>query len=466
MVTTRWDRRQFIGRSAGTAGFIALGGLGPIALAGCQPPGPPPPGTNPLRHQLFIPVALAPTAAALRAATGQVDVGGGALAMVHAYNGIFPGPTFVATRGDQATVDFTNALADDSSVHWHGLVVPTHADGQPLEAVAAGGSYHYEFPVAQRSALTFYHPHPHLMTGEQVNLGLAGAFIVRDAEEAALALPKQWREVPLVLRDASFDAAGNLTYSAPSSGFTGAEGLVNGTRAAQLGVDDALYRFRVLNGSNARVFRLALSNGSPFTIIGNDGGLLAQPAAAAQIDLGPGERLDLLLSFRGLAVGQRVTLRCATAGWDLIEFEVTRKVTNSAVAPVGPLSTIASLGSALRTRTFSFDGMGKINGVSFDMDRIDFQVPFGETERWRFTTGGNAPHPVHVHGASFQVLSRTGGRNALFPWEAGWKDTVLLQDGETVDVLIRFDGYRGRYLLHCHQLEHEDNGMMQTFEVV
>ena len=110
--------------------------------------------------------------------------------------------------------------------------------------------------------------------------------------------------------------------------------------------------------------------------------------------------------------------------------------------------------------------MSKINGMTYDLNRIDFQVPFGQTELWRFTSGGNGPHPVHVHGASFQVQSRSGGRGVLFPWERGWKDTVLLGDGETVDVLIRFTGFTGEYLLHCHKLEHEDNGMMTNFVVV
>ncbi len=113
------------------------------------------------------------------------------------------------------------------------------------------------------------------MTAEQVNLGLAGGIIVRDAEEAALKLPDRWREVPLVIRDALFDAGGNLSYKPRSSGFEGSEALVNGTRAAKHGLDNALYRFRVVQGSNARVFRLALGNGAPLTVIGNDGGLLA-----------------------------------------------------------------------------------------------------------------------------------------------------------------------------------------------
>ena len=179
-----------------------------------------------------------------------------------------------------------------------------------------------------------------------------------------------------------------------------------------------------------------------------------------------GERLDVLVDFSSLGAGQDVTLRCLSARWDLVRFVGTGATAPGYTLPSG-LSSIASLsGPAQPTRTFTFDGMSKINGLEYAHDRVDFQVPFGVTERWRFKTGGNAPHPVHVHGASFQVVSRTGGRGRLFPWEGGWKDTVLLNDKETVDVLIRFDGYRGAYVMHCHQLEHEGMGMMTNFVVI
>ncbi len=304
-----------------------------------------------------------------------------------------------------------------------------------------------------------------MLTGEQVCLGLAGAFILRDAEEAALSLPSGSYEVPLVVRDAKLDRLGNLTYTSKSSGFLGAISLVNGTRDPYLAVDRGVYRFRVLNGANARLFRLALSNGAPFTVIGNDGGLLTTAAQVGQIEFGPGERLDLLVDFSGLASGTNVMLRDVNAGWDLLEFHVGSLIVGGTI-PTGTLSMITPLSNPVLTRDFSFDGMSRINGQEYDLYRIDFHVPFGQVERWRFTTGGNAPHPVHVHGASFQVQSRTGGRGQLYPWEAGWKDTVLLEDGETVEVLIRFDGYKDLYLLHCHKLEHEDMGMMANFEVV
>jgi len=271
--------------------------------------------------------------------------------------------------------------------------------------------------------------------------------------------------VPLVLRDTTLDRSGNMLYKPRSGGFEGQIPLVNGTRDPYLGVDTALHRFRILGGSNARIFRLALSNGAPFTLIGNDGGLLASSVGVATIDLAPGERLDVLVDFRSATVGTSVMLRDLLAGWDLLEFRVVRQVSVPGTVP-SSLSSIAPLTGPVRTRTFSFDGMSKINGLEYDMNRIDFQVPFGDVERWRFITNGNAPHPVHVHGASFQVVSRTGGRGTLFPWERGWKDTVLLNDREKVEVLIRFAAYRGEYLIHCHKLEHEDMGMMSNFEVV
>jgi FtsP/CotA-like multicopper oxidase with cupredoxin domain len=158
-------------------------------------------------------------------------------------------------------------------------------------------------------------------------------------------------------------------------------------------------------------------------------------------------------------------LRCLSAGWDILELRGTGASVSGQSVPAGVLSAITGLtGPAMPTRTFSFDGMTRINGLVYDIDRIDFTVPVGTVERWRFVTNGNAPHPVHIHGASFQVQSRRGGRGMLYPWENGWKDTVLLGDRETVDVLIRFER-TGLYLIHCHQLAHEDQGMMSNFVV-
>lgn len=416
----------------------------------------------PMRRPDEVPASLS----TLTCAPAQVNMGDGVMRTVLAYNGRFPGPTWNARAGDTISVRLVNGLSEETITHWHGLIVDFPNDGGPLLAIAPGDSYDYQFPIVQRASLNFYHPHPHMLTGKQVCLGLAGAFVVRDDEDDALGLPSGPYEVPLIIRDASFDRKGNLLYNPTSSGFSGKFPLVNGTLRPMLSVDRGVYRFRILNGANARMFQLALSNNAPFTVIGNDGGLLRAAASVSQVLLGMGERLDVLVDFSSLGAGQDVTLRCLSARWDLIRFVGTGAI-GPGYTPPATLSSITALtGPAQPTRTFTFDGMSKINGLEYAHDRVDFQVPFGVTERWRFKTGGNAPHPVHVHGASFQVVSRSGGRGRLFPWESGWKDTVLLNDKETVDVLIRFTGYRGAYVMHCHQLEHEGMGMMTNFLVV
>ncbi len=465
--TKRISRRAFLQGAAGSAGAIAVGGaLFGISGALAARPGPA------TRNRLYIPPMVSPTVFTLTERPAQVDLGGGKLSNVWAYNGLLPGPTLEASRGDTATINLYNALSQPTITHWHGMVVDYFNDGNPRLVIPTNSGYAYNFAINQRAAMNWYHPHPHMMTGEQVAMGLAGGFIVRDAVEAGLNLPSGAYEVPLVVRDASFDRSGNMAYTPRSGGFEGKVPLVNGTLNPKLEVDTARYRFRILGGANARIFGLALSNSDPFHLIGNDGGLLQSRVEVPQIDLAPGERVDVIVDFRSIPVGSSVMLRDLRSGWDLLEFVVARWVNDTGTIPT-PLSTITPLPSPVRERNFSFDGMSRINGKVYDLDRIDFQVPFGDTELWRFTTAGNAPHPVHVHGASFQVVSRTGGRGQLFPWEQGWKDTVLLEDGETVKILIRFNAFRsvggdgkGLYVIHCHKLEHEDAGMMANFEVV
>jgi FtsP/CotA-like multicopper oxidase with cupredoxin domain len=417
-----------------------------------------------VRYPLKIPPTVSPAGLTLTAQPSVVDIGGTSSA-AWTYNDLLPGPTIRAQRGDSATITLQNGLTQETITHWHGMIVPSNMDGHPSDAVAGGGSYAYQFPINQRACMNWYHPHPHKLTGQQVCLGLAGAFIVNDSEELALGLPSASYELPLILRDAQLDRNGNLQYVAKSGGFLGNIPLVNGTRSAKVDVDSAMYRLRILNGANARIFRLALGTGAAFTLIGNDGGLLVSPVSLTSIDIAPAERVDVLVDLRNFNVGEHEMLRDLRAGWDLLDFVVTNKVTVNVTVP-STLSAIPRLSNPVVTRVFSFDGMSKINGKVFEMQRIDFSIPLGQTELWRFRTNGNAPHPVHVHGAPFQVQSRSGGRGALFPWEKGWKDTVLLEDGESVEVLVRFDGYRGVYLMHCHKLEHEDMGMMLNFEVV
>lgn len=466
----RLGRRDFVGVGVASLGAAWLGACERTADELVAPLAPDDPrlargGGTVVRNPLRIPGIVSAAGLTLTAAPGTANLGGTQTSTAWMYNNEFPGPSIIANTGSAATIRFVNGLSQRSITHWHGLIVDHEDDGHPLQAVDPGLDYNYNFTIAQRAALNWYHPHPHMQTGEQVFFGLTGAFIIRDSEEAALGLPSGSYEVPLIIRDASFDSSGNLKFGAKSSGFIGTDPLVNGTRNPYIAVDKAVYRFRILNGSNARVLRLALSNGASFTLIGNDGGLLPSAVALSQITLAPAERLDLLVDLRNLNQGTSIMLRCLDAGWDLLELRGTGAVISGPSIPTGSLSTITPLtGPATPTRTFSFDGMTRINGLVYDINRTDFTVAQGQVERWRFRTNGNAPHPVHIHGASFQIKTRTGGRGTVFPWESGWKDTVLLADRETVDVLIRFER-TGMYLIHCHQLAHEDQGMMSNFVV-
>jgi FtsP/CotA-like multicopper oxidase with cupredoxin domain len=473
MTSYSFNRRDFVRAAALTTGSLAMGQWvtacledGPATLAG-----PSLATSTAIRYPLRIPPVVAPSGLTLRAAPGSTTIMPGKSTSAWMYNGGFPAPTIQATSGSgPATVNFVNALSQPSITHWHGLLVDYPNDGNPRYAVAPGGSYTYQLTVNQRASLNFYHPHPHMMTGEQVYRGLAGAFIVRDAVDTGLAgnalgLPSGAYEVPLIIRDVSLDSSGNFQFSNKSSGFWGNMPLVNGTYAPYLAVNRGVYRFRLLNGCNARVLRLALSNGMPFTLIGNDGGLLASVVTTAEITAAPGERFDILLNFGGLGAGGAIVLRDLDAKWDILEFRGTGTAGSGSLLS-GTLSTIPALSNPVNTRRFTFDGMTRINGKRYDINAVEFRLPYNTTERWTFVTNGNGPHPVHVHGAVFQIQSRTGGRGTLYGWERGWKDTVLVNDGETVNVLIRFTAHRGLFLLHCHQLAHEDAGMMANFEVV
>lgn len=478
MSQSYYSRRAFVRAAVSAGSTLAAGGL----VAACSsdtlthehtlPTGPELAkggGATPVRNPLRIPATVSPDGLILTAAPGTAAILPGKTTPVWMYNGQLPGPTIEAPSGGPWPIDFVNGLSQESITHWHGLLATPENDGHPRQAVSPGQRYAYNLAVAQRAALNWYHPHPHMMTGEQVYRGLAGAFIVRDEVDTGLAgnplgLPVGAYELPLIIRDASFDSGGSLRFSRKSSGFWGNTPLVNGTYAPYLNVNAGVYRFRVLNGCNARVLRLALGNGDSFTLIGNDGGLLDRAYAVNEITAAPGERFDLMVDFSALAAGATLMLRDLDAGWSILEFRGTG-VAGAGSIPSG-LSTITPLGTPVRSRRFTFDGMTRINGNVYDIAATEFTVPIEETERWTFVTNGNGPHPVHVHGASFQVQSRTGGRGRVFDWERGWKDTVLVSDGESVDVLIRFTAHRGLYIMHCHQLAHEDAGMMANFEVV
>jgi blue copper oxidase len=271
-------------------------------------------------------------------------------------------------------------------------------------------------------------------------------------------------------------------------GLIGNEPFGNGINRPELKVDTALYRFRILNGSNARIFRLARNDGKKLYIIGNDGGLLEQTAPVEYVDIAPGERIDMLVDLRDANVGDEVLL--GSQGFfvsdglskmddfnrqghpmDLMRLLVTKKRRDRSKIPETLLPTRGpNPEDAVNERMFSLTSdrdeqtrtmmRHRINNKTFRFGQIDERVPFNQTEIWTIKNENNFSHPMHLHATHFRVLSRSGGRNQVMPWERGLKDTVLIHPKEEVKLAVKFEAYPGLFLLHCHNLEHEDTGMM------
>lgn len=416
------------------------------------------------------------------------------------YGGATPSPTIRLRTGDTLSVQLQNQLAEPTSIHWHGLVTPANMDGHPKDEVAPGASFTYSFPVRQRAGTYWYHPHPHMISGRQIYSGMAGFFLVEDAEEQALPLPRGEFDVPLLIQDRRLRDGAIAPYvladSDVANGFLGEMIFVNGTPSPYLEVAGGLYRLRLLNGSNARIYRLAFEDMRSFHVIATDGGLLDAPVQTSSLWLGPAERAEILVDFAPDGVGRSVMLMSMAFGsmapsgghaghgggtssvppngseMEILRFDVKREAAARLAVPT-KLATLTRLDSAQAARTRSFElamregatsGMHTINGKLFDINRVDEQIRSGDTEIWEFKSLDEAAiHPMHLHGAQFQVLSRSSG--PLNPNDLGWKDTVLVFPRETVRVIVRFGDYRGIYLVHCHTLEHEDDGMMLNYEI-
>jgi spore coat protein A len=430
------------------------------------------------------------------------------------YGGTFPGPYLEARQNTAMVVKQTNQLPVPIVTHLHGGLTPPSDDGfptdlvypaaladmaDPMKAAAMSGmpgmpsmrdplaqvsavERIYTFPMRQRAATLWYHDHRMDFTGAQVWKGLFGLCVVRDEEEAKLPLPQGERELPLVISDRAFDADGQLLYPSDdptllgkpgmaSSIAGGAQGdvvLVNGAPWPYAEVAAVKYRLRIVNASNARRYELKLAGPgeSAFVQIGSDGGLLAAPVTHSTLRISPAERFDVVVDFGKYPVGSVVTLKNTAASGgpgQVMQFKVTSKATDDSSVPakLSALETLKPTG-ADRRLVFSRNGSEwRVNGKSFDPAKPLLKPEFGVTETW--TVLSVERHPVHLHGTHFQVLGRGGGGPG--DYDGGWKDTVELSPGAEIRLAVRFDAFRGRYVAHCHNLEHEDMAMMAAIQV-
>lgn len=405
----------------------------------------------------------------------------------------YPSPIIRARSGDKFSLRLVNNLTEHTNIHWHGLIVPPDMDGHPKDVLPPGKAYDYSFTVGQRAGTYWYHPHPHMATAKQVYKGMAGFFIVTDDEEESFGLPSGAHDIPLLIQDRRTEPDRAFTYldaghggepgAEEIDGHLGDEILVNGTPEPYLEVGAGLYRFRMLNASNARIFDLALADGKKFHVIGTDGGLLDKPYETGAVFLAPGERVEILIDFSSYAVGQSVMMkslgfsgetgRKQGAEMPVLRFEIARAADTQYQFPTA-LATIEKLDPTLaaRTRTFilridhtTIPEGHTINDKTFDIARIDEEVELGDIEVWTFRNISFLHHPMHMHGAQFQVIDRPSAPT-LEGRDRGWKDTVYLRPFETVHLAVRFAPWVGKFLLHCHNLEHEDAGMMLNYAVV
>lgn len=415
------------------------------------------------------------------------------------FNKSIPGPTIRKKRGDNVQIGFRNKIGQESIIHWHGLIVPPEMDGHPKDVISEG-IYNYQFKLNQRAGTYWYHPHPHRITGVQVYRGLAGLFMIEDEEETALNLPSGEYEIPLVIQDRKVNENGEIVYNPTMpeqmmTGYLGDTILVNGAPTPNHEVKAGTYRFRILNGSNARIYNLAFQNEMPFIVIGTDGGLLPEALETTELLMAPGERADLLVDFSKVEEKDRIQLISNPfdvpggggmmgrmqrmmgseapeqgTGFSLMEFKISGATGQKAINLPNKLSETnfpkesdADRSRPIRLAMEMMTGH-TINGRQFEMERVDERVQQGDTEIWEFINNSNVPHPMHVHAVQFKVLDRSGPRG-LIPTETGWKDTVLVMPGETVRVIMKFDAQKGIYVYHCHNLEHEDHGMMANLEI-
>ena len=411
--------------------------------------------------------------------------------VVWGFNGLYPGPTIRVPKGSPTVVRQVNQLPDHAghdggmaplpAVHLHGAHVAPLDDGHPREAIPAFGFRDYHYPNHQRGGTLFYHDHSHGMTGHHVYQGLAGAYIIEDPAEAELNLPKGEFDIPLLIQDRVFNEDGSLYYDLTREvqelGMHGDCLLVNGVVLPHFKVAARKYRFRIVNASNARIYELQLSSGQPLIQIGTDGGLLPKPASRGAITLAPSERADVVIDFGLHAVGTQIQLRncpnCTDRASTLLRFDVDRTADDDSDLP-DCLSSWENLpvDGQTTTRQFTLDrqigpngsSIWLINGQTFGMDNPPLvQVPHGAVERWRFVNPTSHHHPVHIHLVQFQVLEINGVSQD--PSRHGWKDTFVAPPNGQILLAARFSGYTGRYLLHCHNLEHEDLGMMGDYEI-
>lgn len=503
------NRRRMLRNSAFSLAALALRPdrvLGQMNMAGMLMPSGSSPWLTMYADALRIPPVLTPT---LRGKTQFYNITlRPGLAKVHrdlpptpiwGFDGVYPGPTIRATKDQPVVVRFVSQLPNSHgmnpapagpmypAVHLHGAMVAPEDDGHPRDSVPNVDAREYHYPNTQRGGTLLYHDHTHGQTGLHVYQGLAGLYLIDDPEEERLGLPKGDFDIPLLIQDRLFNKDGTFAYgldgNTRETGMLGDRILVNGTVQPYFKVKRRKYRFRIVNASNARPYYLQLSPGGTFVQVGTGGALLPKQTPKDLIELSPFQRADVVIDFSAYPEGSQVVLRnCSDCLWCpncsgpstfVMRFDVEGSAVDDSKVPDG-LSDWQNLPTTAQTVTRQFILSRKttptgpvwmINGQAYDMNNAPLvQVKHGAVEKWKFVNQTGHQHPVHIHLIQFQVLDINGVPQD--PSTHGWKDVLVAPPNGHMTVIARFQGHIGKYLFHCHNLEHEDLGMMADYEIV
>ncbi|MEZ4978476.1 MAG: multicopper oxidase domain-containing protein [Chitinophagales bacterium] len=414
------------------------------------------------------------------------------------YNGSYLGPTIILEKNQEQNFEVRNELMMPTTVHWHGMHVPAEMDGGPHTVINPGATWQAHFTIKDDASTMWYHSHLHHHTMKQVTKGLAGMIIIRDEEEAQLNLPRTYGvdDIPLIIQDRQF-----LNGALIDSAIMGDSILINGVISPFIDLSANVVRFRILNGSNHRVYMLGFSNDMSFELIASDGGLYQNAINANRILVAPGERYELLIDLQNLEDSSIYMYTYASEmplgypggsfvipdddvpslinGLDLAILKINVQSSN----PSGVLNPdLVGLNSFSIWDTSTVDVkrskemnaeiikgelVWTINSKVFDLEVMNDTIVLDSKELWTLTNSSGIIHPFHIHMGHFYIVSRAGQAAPLY--EQGKKDVAIVKPGETLKFVMHFEDFVNEevpYMYHCHILNHEDNAMMAQFIVV
>lgn len=446
-------------------------------------------------NPLFIPDTLAGPVYNLDLGEHKVAFIPGDSTDTYGINQPYLGPTLIMHDGDSITLNVTNNISDTTTMHWHGMHVAPEDDGGPHTMILPGETWSPTFKVRDQATTFWYHPHLHYKTATQVYKGAAGLIINRDSASAALNLPHTYGvdDFPVIIQDKTFDAGNQFIFAALNDTV-----MINGTLSPFLTVPAQLVRFRLLNGSNQRVYNVGLPPNLNAWQIGSDGGLLEAPLPLTVFRLAPGERIEIVIDFGQQTVGNALQMPCNNSqlgpgvsggpsgpgggpgnpldgvDFNLMEFRITPPTPNAVFTLPQTLNTITPWdeADANRTRIKVFDTIPPnsfpyyINSTNFDMSFVNDTVWLDDIEVWELYNHTTVAHPFHIHDIQFYVLELNGMPPP--PHLRGRKDVILSLPGDTIRFIAKFDDFWDLdtpYMYHCHNLFHEDAGMMGQFIV-